>query len=63
MIMAEHLVVVKILAGRPKDIEDVRGILLEKSAELNHDSICDLLKQLEEALGQSDLVPSFEELT
>jgi len=36
--------------------------LLEKARSLDHEVICDLLSQLEEALGQSDLLPKFEEL-
>jgi Nucleotidyl transferase AbiEii toxin, Type IV TA system len=56
----EDLVVTKILAGRPKDIEDVRGILIERASALDLPEIRRTLRLLEEALGQSDLLPAFE---
>ena len=55
VISPEDLVATKILAGRPKDIEDVRGILRERLSTLNLESIRSTLALLEEALGQSDL--------
>ena len=54
------LIVTKMLAGRPKDIEDVRGILLERLPELDIQAICTTLALVEAALGQSDLSPAFE---
>jgi hypothetical protein len=56
----EDLVVTKILAGRPKDLEDVRGILAERRDRLDSEAIRATLRLLEEALGQSDLLPRFE---
>jgi hypothetical protein len=61
VIAPEHLVVAKILAGRPKDIDDVRGVLATRQGELDLGEIRALLGLLEEALGQSDLLPLFEE--
>lgn len=60
VIAPEDLVVTKILAGRPKDLEDVRGILAERGARLDPEAIRATLQLLEEALGQSDLLPLFE---
>jgi hypothetical protein len=60
VISPEDLIVTKILAGRPKDIEDVRGILLERVAQLDLATIRATLGLLEAALGQSDLQPAFE---
>lgn len=60
VISPEDLVVTKILAGRPKDLEDVRGVLAERSGRLDLDRIRTVLRLLEEALGQSDLLPLFE---
>ncbi len=57
----EDLVVTKILAGRPKDLEDVRGILREQGDAFDLTRVRELLRLLEAALGQSDLVPLFEE--
>jgi hypothetical protein len=61
VISPEDLIVTKILAGRPKDIEDVRGVLRERATELDLDSIRTTLGMLEDALGQSDLRPLFEQ--
>ena len=60
VISPEDLVVTKVLAGRPKDVEDVRGILAERAAEMDLSHIREMLRLLEDALGQSDLVPLFE---
>jgi hypothetical protein len=60
VLSAEDLVITKILAGRPKDLEDVAGILNERRASLDLARIRAILRLLEEALGQSDLTPVFE---
>jgi hypothetical protein len=62
IISAEDLVVTKVLAGRPKDLEDIRGILLAQSDGLDTGAVRRLLGQLESALGVSDLVPVFDGL-
>ena len=56
----EELVVTKILAGRPKDVEDVRGILQAQGRSFDAARTRRLLRMLEEALDQSDLVPAFD---
>lgn len=56
---ATDLVVMKILAGRGKDLDDVRALLA--SGDVDVDVARDLVMQLEEALGQSDLLPRLEE--
>lgn len=60
VIRAEDLVVTKILASRPKDLEDVRGVLLERLDRLDVAAIRSTLGLLEGALGVSDLMPVFE---
>lgn len=60
VISPEDLIVTKILAGRPKDIEDIRGVLVERGDALDLSRIREVLHSLEEALGQSDLLPMFE---
>jgi hypothetical protein len=55
---ATDLVVMKVLAGRGKDLEDVRALLA--SGDVDVDEARDLLGQLEEALGQSDLLPQLD---
>lgn len=60
VISPEDLIATKILAGRPKDIEDVRGILRERLPDLDLALIRSTLAALEDALSQSDLLPAFE---
>jgi predicted nucleotidyltransferase len=56
---AEDLVVMKVLAGRPKDLEDVVAVLSAQPA-LEVSRVRELLAMLERALDQSDLLPAFE---
>ena len=60
VISAEDLIVTKTLAGRSKDIEDIRGVIAERGDELDTNQIRRTLRLLEDALGQSDLLPIFE---
>lgn len=60
VISREDLVVTKILAGREKDLEDVRGILRQADAGFDKARIRALLRSFEEALGRSDLESLFE---
>ncbi len=60
VISPADLIVSKILAGRPKDLDDVRGILRERLPSLDLDRVRETLSLLEQALGQSDLTPAFE---
>jgi hypothetical protein len=62
VISPEDLVITKVLAGRPKDIEDVRGVIHERRASLDEERIRTILHLLEQALGQSDLLPVFESI-
>jgi hypothetical protein len=62
LIDPSDLVVTKVLAGRPKDQEDVRMLFRFRGAELDVERIRSLLSQLESALSQSDLLPRFEAL-
>ena len=56
----EDLIVMKVLAARPKDIEDIRTVLIERMHKLDLSYIRSLLGMLEGALGQSDLLPVLE---
>lgn len=60
VIAPEHLVVTKVLAGRPKDLEDVREILAMH--ELDHSIIESLLAQIEEAIADSELLARYRRL-
>jgi hypothetical protein len=59
-ISPEDLIVTKVLAGRAKDIEDIRGVLAERGGDLLVDQVRETLTMIEGALGQSDLRPLFE---
>ena len=58
----EDLVTMKILAGRPKDLDDAKGMLRARSEEIDLDYVRRMLQLLEEALSQSDLIPQLEQL-
>jgi predicted nucleotidyltransferase len=60
VISPEDLIIAKVLAGRPKDMEDIRSVIHERRASLDVERIRQILSILEQALGQSDLVPVFE---
>jgi hypothetical protein len=57
---AEDVVIHKLVAGRPRDIEDARSILL-KNPRLDADYIQRWLREFQASLGE-DLVSRFEEL-
>ena len=58
----EDLIVTKILAGRPKDIEDVRGILRQRDIAVDPTRARSLLAELEKAIGEGDLVARLDRL-
>jgi predicted nucleotidyltransferase len=60
VITAEDLIITKVLAGRAKDIEDIRSVIHEHRTSLDIERIRTILRLLEQALGQSDLLPAFE---
>ncbi len=60
MIDREDLIIAKILAGRPKDLDDARALWRGHAPDLDADRITRILQLLEEALAQSDLLPAFE---
>ena len=60
LIDPEDLIIAKVLAGRPKDVEDARSLWRIRGQRLDADRIHRTLRLLEEALSQSDLVSSFE---
>jgi hypothetical protein len=56
----EDLIVMKVLAGRPKDREDVRTVLTERLNKLDVAYIRSILGTIETALGRSDLLSLLE---
>ncbi len=62
LIDPEGLIIAKVLAGRPKDLEDVSRLWRLRGRELDADRIRQTLRLLEEALSQSDLLIGFESI-
>lgn len=62
VISPEHLIITKLLAARPKDLEDVRALLREPSLQLDRAAITSVLAMLEGALDRRDLVPLLEQI-
>jgi hypothetical protein len=56
----EDLIIAKVLTGPAKDIEDIRGVIHERRKSLDEERVRWILRLLEQALGQSDLLPIFE---
>lgn len=57
----EDIIVMKVLAGRPKDTDDVVAIATSHGDALDAGYVRRTLQDLEEALSQSDLLPAFEQ--
>jgi hypothetical protein len=62
LIDPEDLIIAKVLAGRPKDMEDAHGLWRLRGRELDVGRIRGTLRLLEEALTQSDLLSAFESI-
>ncbi len=62
VVSAADLCAMKVLAGRPRDLEDVGTILQARRADLDLDRIRATLGLLERALDRRDLVSEFERL-
>lgn len=62
VIAPADLVVAKILAGRPKDLDDVRGIFATCPGEVDLDRARGFLALLEAALDRRDLLSQLEAL-
>ncbi|MBI4818223.1 MAG: nucleotidyl transferase AbiEii/AbiGii toxin family protein [Deltaproteobacteria bacterium] len=60
VISRHDLIATKILAGRPKDLEDVRRLLEQPGVEVP--LVKAMLERLDELLERSDLVPRFDGL-
>jgi hypothetical protein len=62
LIDLEDLIIAKVLAARPKDLEDASSLWRLRGHELDAGRIGGTLRLLEEALSQSDLLPAFESI-
>ena len=63
VIEQSDLIIAKVLAGRPKDVDDASALWQLHGREMDASRIRHILQLLEEALGQSDLVSSFESIS
>ena len=61
VVSAEDLVAMKILAGRPRDVEDIAGVIRARR-DLDVEQIRGTLRLLERALDRADLVVELERL-
>ena len=59
---AEDLVTMKVLAGRPKDLEDALAMMRAQGATLDLELTRSTLSLLEKALDRRDLIPELERL-
>lgn len=54
------LVITKVLAGRPKDLDDARALWRLHESDIDAGRVRRVLRLLEEALSQGDLLSTFE---
>lgn len=59
----EDIVVMKILAGRHKDLDDVRAVVAALGTQLDGEYVATTLTLLEEALAQGDLLSAWRTVT
>jgi predicted RNA-binding Zn ribbon-like protein len=56
-----HLVVMKVLAGRPKDIEDAVALLATQASRIDAEELDELTKALAAALAEDDILVHLRE--
>lgn len=62
VISAEDLVAMKVLAGRRKDLEDVRGVLAQQEGRIDLARTRDVLEAMEAVVGEGKLLARLERL-
>ena len=62
MITPEDLVIAKLFAGRPRDLEDIRAVLGTLGASMDIRYVRTILGQLDEAEDRAELLPMLERL-
>lgn len=62
VVCAEDLVAMKILAGRPTDLEDVAAVARARRQDLDLGKIRETLRLLERALDRSDLLTALDRI-
>ncbi len=61
VVSAEDLILMKLLAGRPRDTDDVRNILLRQGPALDWNYLLEIGQQLQQAVDQ-DLLTELQQL-
>ena len=61
VVEVSDLVILKVLAARPKDAEDLVALLAIQRGAIDVRRVRHVLGMLEAALGQSDLLPAFDD--
>jgi hypothetical protein len=59
---AEDLIIHKLFAGRPRDIEDIRGVLARKQGKVDREYLRHWIRQFAQIEGKSQLTQQLEEL-
>jgi len=59
---ADDVVVMKVLAGRAKDLDDVVSVIRAQGSSLNVNRARETIRQLEQALDQRDLLPLLDQI-
>ncbi len=57
----EDVIIHKMFAGRPRDLEDIKGILIKQS-EINDDYIENWLKEFDQTFSGKNFLETFEKL-
>jgi hypothetical protein len=58
----EDLIIQKIIAGRPKDWQDIEGIIIEQYDDLNQEYLGDWLRQFAEILEKPELLTRYQQI-
>jgi predicted nucleotidyltransferase len=61
-VTAEDLIIHKLFAGRPRDIEDIRGVLARKQGKVDRDYLRHWIRQFAQIDGKGHLLTQLEEL-
>ncbi|MBS2026654.1 MAG: nucleotidyltransferase [Deltaproteobacteria bacterium] len=62
VISPEDLVITKLIAGRPRDLEDIEGVLVERRESLDVGYIDAMIREIESALELDGLRSAWDEL-